>query len=151
MDSTDSKETITYPGSNSNRPTGPTSEAASYVAPSYRLLIVDEKVFLSPSPLAAWDVEFIPIKFTLPYRYIPSAPVRKCLIVHDPIISSTDFFNFASQFGPIYKAQWTPGCASVVYVSEEHTDRCFDELIKKGHLAAITAVSAPHGRGNVSD
>ena len=151
MDSTDSKETIICPGSNSNRPAGPTSEAASHVAPSYRLVIDREKVFLSPWPLGDWDLEFIPKKFTLPNRSIPSTPIRKCVVVHDPRISSLDFFNFASQFGPIYKAQWTPRCASVVYVSREHTDRCFDELVNKGYLAAITAVSAPHVRGNVSD
>ena len=91
MDSTESKETIICPGCNSNRHAGPTSEAASHIAPSYHLIFGAEKVFLSPWPLADWDIKFIPEKYTLPYRSTPSTPVWKGVVVHDPRILRLDF------------------------------------------------------------
>lgn len=108
------------------------------------LLFKDPEVKLTSRPLAACSIEFDPdIHYILPARSTLSVPVI-WVVVHAPGISSLDCFGFASQFGRVLEAHWTPSPATVIYHSDEHAYRCFEDLVNKGYLAAISVVGTPY-------
>jgi len=148
MDLTDSKYVMIISGRNTNRLAGSTPEAS---VPCYRWISSRDGtgVFLASWRIAEWDNAFIPTgyKYTLPSRGPPISMLR-AFVVQDPGISAREFFEFAYQIGPIYRAYYTQRNpqvrASVTYVLEEHTRICLDELLCKGYRAGIVLVGAPY-------
>lgn len=123
-------------GSDSKKRTGSTSRAASHV--EYQWITDGTYVHLLSWPVN-WAMPFQPEGYTLPFRNTQSTPFRRNLIVRYPDIPPCDFFNFVSQFGPVYRAAWKKESAIVTFLSKGHTDQCFDELVEKGYTAAVGA------------
>lgn len=72
----------------------------------------------------------------------PTPSPHRILIIRGPGISPLDSFSFFSQFGSVYYAMWTQKSVTVMFLSKEHTDQSFDEVVRKGYDALITVVRA---------
>lgn len=146
MSSTDSKYVMIYASRNTNRCAGFTPEAS---VSSYRWICSRDGtgVFLASWPLADWDHPFIPTKYTLPSRGPPISTLT-AVVVQDPGILAREFFEFASQIGPIYRAYYmhynSHIRASVTYLLEEHSWMCFVELLRNGYRVGILLVGTPY-------
>ncbi len=146
MDLTDSKYVMIISGRNTNRLAGSTPEAS---VPYYRLIPSRDGtcVFLASWRIAEWDNVFIPTAYTLPIRG-PPISFWRAILVQDLGISAREFFDFAHQIGPIYRAYYIRQNslvrAAVTYIFEEHTQICLDELLGKGYRAGIVLVGAPY-------
>jgi len=103
-------------------------------------------VHLQSRPVG-WGTPFRLEGYTLPFRNTQSTPFRRNLIVRYLEITPFDFFNFVSQFGPVYRAAWKREYVMVAFLSNEHTDQCFNEVVEKGYTAAIVCGRCSIQRG----
>jgi hypothetical protein len=103
-------------------------------------------VFLTSWSTNAWELDFRPEEhkeYILPDLNIqPTPSSHRNLIIRRPEISPLDSFSFFSQIGSVYYAMWKQESVTVMFLSKEHTDQCFDEVVGKGYDAMITVVRA---------
>jgi len=133
-------------GRNTYQFAGSTPEAS---VSSYRWISSRDRtgVFLASWPLAVWDHNFIPTEYTLPSRGPPISALT-AVVVQDPGILAGEFFTFASQIGPMYRAYYVLDNshvrASVTYLHQEHIWKCFVEFVRNGYRVGIVLVGAPY-------
>lgn len=78
-------------------------------------------------------------------------PIDRILSIRFPKIGSFEFFYLVINFGDVYYAIWSEQFATVRFLSKEVTDRCFDDLARRGYEVVITSVGAFFHLGNFDD